>query len=93
MTANIGHNQFSSNSLSNEDRKKVKQSVNVIVDSLTQIAAQQDLIKGEAEALFKTLGIPTKLAKRLARAKFRASFDQDSEEFETFQHMFETVVK
>jgi len=93
--ANVGHNQpqFSVNSLSDTDRKNIKKSVSIMVDSLTQIAAQQDLIKGEAEALYVSLGMPAKLAKKLARASFKASFDADSEEFRLFETLFETVVK
>jgi len=93
--ANVGHNQpnFSVNSLSDTDRKNIKKSISIMVDSLTQIAAQQDLIKGEAEALYASLGMPAKLAKKLARAKFKASFDTESEEFRVFETMFETVVK
>jgi glucokinase len=93
--AKIGHNQpqFSVNSLSDTDRKNIKKSVDLMVDSLTHIAAQQDLIKGEAEALYVSLGMPQKLAKKLAKAKFKASFDNESEEFRVFETMFETVVK
>ena len=94
MANNIGHNQpqFSVNSLSETDRKNIKRSVDVMVDSLARIAAEQDLIKGEAEALYTSLGMPTKLAKKLARAKFKASFDSETEEFRVFETMFETVV-
>ena len=93
--AKIGHNQpqFSVNSLSAEDRKKIAKTVDVIVDALTQIAAHQDLIKGESEAVYATLGMPTKLIKRLAKAKFKASFDQDAEDFRVFETLFETVVQ
>jgi glucokinase len=93
--AKIGHNQpqFSVNSLSDNDRKNIKKTVDVMVDSLTRIAAEQDLIKGEAEALYVSLGMPQKLIKKLAKAKFKASFDSESEEFRVFETMFETVVK
>lgn len=93
--AKIGHNQpqFSVNSLSAEDKKKISKTVDVMVDSLTQIAAHQDLIKGEAEALYATLGMPAKLIKKLAKAKFKASFDQESEDFRVFETLFETVVQ
>jgi len=93
--AKIGHNQpqFSVNSLSESDRKNIKKAVDVMVDSMTRIAAEQDLIKGEAEALYVSLGMPQKLIKKLAKAKFKASFDSESEEFRVFETMFETVVK
>ena len=93
--AKMGHNQhqFSVNSLSDSDRKNIKQSVKLMVDSLTRISAEQDLIKGEAEALYVSLGMPQKLAKKLARAQFKASFDAETEEFRVFETLFETVVK
>ena len=90
---NTNQPNFSVNSLSPDDRKKIKKAVEVMVDSLTRIAAEQDLIKGEAEAMYVALGLPTKLIKKLARAKFKASFDTDTEEFRLFETLFESVVE
>lgn len=91
---NMGHNQpqFSVNSLSPEDKKKIKTAISVMVDSLTRMDAERDLIKGEAEALYAQLGMPAKLSKKLARTKHKASFDNETEDFRLFETIFETVV-
>lgn len=89
---NTNQPTFSVNSLSQADRDRIKKTVSVIVDNLTEIAAHQDAIKGEAEALYVGLGMPTKMIKKLARAKFKASFDSESEEFRIFETLFETIV-
>lgn len=93
--SNIGHNQsnFSVNSLSAEDKKKIKAAVSVMVDSLTRIDAEKELIKAEAEALYANLGMPAKMSKKLARTKHKASFDNETEEFRLFETLFETVVE
>ena len=93
--SNIGHNQpqFSVNSLSPEDKKKIKTAISVMTDSLTRMDAERDLIKAEAEALYATLGMPAKLSKKLARTKHKASFNNETEEFRLFETLFETVVE
>lgn len=93
--SSIGHNQsnFSVNSLSVEDKKKIKAAVSVMVDSLTRIDAEKELIKAEAEALYANLGMPAKMSKKLARTKHKASFDNETEEFRLFETLFETVVE
>lgn len=92
--SNVGHNQpqFSINSLSPEDRKKIKTAISVMTDCLTRMDAERDLIKAEAEALYATLGMPAKMSKKLARTKHKASFDNETEEFRLFEALFETVV-
>lgn len=92
---NMGHNQpqFSVNSLSPEDKKKIKTAISVMTDSLTRMDAERELIKAEAEALYATLGMPAKMSKKLARTKHKASFDNETEEFRLFETLFETVVE
>lgn len=92
---NMGHNQpqFSVNSLSPEDKKKIKTAISVMTDSLTRMDAERDLIKAEAEALYATLGMPAKMSKKLARTKHKASFNNETEEFRLFETLFETVVE
>lgn len=91
----IGHNKphVSLNSLSAEDRKKIKGVIMELNDSMTRIAAERDLQKEAVSNLHDTLGVDKKLIKRLAKAYFKANFNEEVEENNNFEEFYDQIVK
>lgn len=94
--ANIGHNQpptVNANSLTAEDRKKIKHVIQILNDSMTRVAAERDLQKDEIDALYQTMGVDKKLIKRLAKAYFKSNYNEEVEANSTFEDFYSLVVK
>lgn len=65
-----------------EDRKKVRDAINEIVNSMTRIASEQDLIKETKKMLKEEYNMPPKIVGKAARMVFdqnrtRAEREQD----------------
>lgn len=93
--AGIGHNQphVSINSLSTEDRKRIKNVVMELNDSMTRVAAEKDLQKQSIDNLYDTLGIDKKVIKRMAKAYFKANFAEESEANSNFEDFYTMIIK
>jgi len=91
----IGHNKphVSLNSLSAEDRKKIKGAIMELNDSMTRIAAERDLQKEAVNNLYDSLGVDKKLIKRMAKAYYKANFNEEIEENNTFEDFYSFIVK
>lgn len=91
----IGHNKphVSLNSLSAEDRKKIKGTIMELNDSMTRIAAERDLQKEAVNNLYDNLGVDKKLIKRMAKAYYKANFNEEIEENNTFEDFYSFIVK
>jgi hypothetical protein len=91
----IGHNKphVSLNSLSAEDRKKIKGTIMELNDSMTRIAAERDLQKEAVNNLYDSLGVDKKLIKRMAKAYYKANFNEEIEENNTFEDFYSFIVK
>lgn len=90
----IGHNSngVSANSLTTEQRKRLKGAIQELNDSLTRIAAERDFMKEAINDVSTELGIDKKVVRRMARTYFNASFNFEKEEQETFEQFYELVV-
>lgn len=93
--SNIGHNKphVSLSSLSPEDKKKIKNVVMELNDSMTRAAAERDFQKEAVNNLHDSLGIDKKLVKRMAKVYFKANFSEEVEENNTFEEMYDQIVK
>lgn len=94
--ATIGHNKppvTSLEALTPADRKRVKQVIQVLNDSMTRVAAEKDVQKGEIEALSKTLGLDRKLLRRMAKVYFKANYDEEVDQDENFQKFYDGIIK
>ena len=91
----IGHNKphVSLNSLSAEDRKKINGAIMELNDSMTRIAAERDLQKEAVNNLYDSLGVDKKLIKRMAKAYYKANFNEEIEENNTFEDFYSFIVK
>lgn len=92
--SNIGHNRntMNANSLSKNDRKKLKKIVQELNDSLTRIAAEREFQKESIAAVSEEMGLDKKLIRRMAKTYFNASFNNEKEEHQSFEDFYELVI-
>jgi DNA-directed RNA polymerase subunit N (RpoN/RPB10) len=91
----IGHNKpfVSPNSLSNEDKKKLKNVIYALNDSMTRMAAERDLQKEAINEIFDELGIDKKIVRKMAKAYFLANYNNMVEEEKNFQDFYDSIIK
>ena len=93
--SNIGHNKphVSVNSLSQQDKQKLKNAIDSLNDSMTRAAAERDHQKTVINDASEQLGLDKKLIRRMAKAYFKANFNEEVEENKNFEEMYSVVVK
>lgn len=94
--ASIGHNQpnyVSINSLSDADKKRVKDAVLEMNDSLTRAAAERDLQKEIINKMADQLGIDKKVFRRMSKVYFKSNYTQEQEDNRNFEEMYDGVMK
>lgn len=93
--SNIGHNKphVSVNSLSQQDKQKLKAAIDSLNDSMTRAAAERDHQKTVINDASEQLGLDKKLIRRMAKAYFKANFNEEVEENKNFEEMYSVVVK
>ena len=94
--ASIGHNQpayVSINSLSDADKKRVKDAVMEMNDSMTRAAAERDLQKEIINKMADQLGIDKKVFRRMSKVYFKSNYAQEQEDNRNFEEMYDGVMK
>ena len=93
--AGIGHNNPSVNvsSLDEEDRKRVKNAIIELNDSMTRVAAERDLQKEIINTAYEKIGVDKKLLRRMAKAYFKANFGEEVEENKTFEESYDLILR
>lgn len=91
----IGHNQQqrSVQGLTDEDRKRMKKAIMEMNDSMTRVGAERELQKETTNEICNNLGIDKKLFKRMARAYFKANFNNEVQENTDFEEFYTTVME
>jgi hypothetical protein len=91
----IGHNKpfVSPNSLSNDEKKKLRDCIHALNDSMTRVAGERDLQKEAINEIFDELGIDKKLVRKMAKAYFNANYNSIVEEEQNFQDFYDTIIK
>lgn len=90
----IGHNQptVNVNSLSAEDKKKLKNAIQELNDSMTRVAAERDLQKETINKVAEEIGVNKKIIRRMAKVYFKANFKDEVEENSEFEDFYEIVI-
>ena len=93
--ANIGHNKnfVSVNSLTVEERKKLKNAILELNDSMTRVAAEKELQKQAIEEVFDKLGVDKKIVRRMAKVYYKEDYNTETEEEDMFRDFYENVIK
>ena len=61
-------------------------------DSMTRMAAERDLQKEAVNNINDALGVDKKLIKRMAKAYYKANYNEEVEENNTFEEFYDTIV-
>jgi Transcriptional regulator DsbA len=90
----VGHNSGGRQvtSLSSEDRKKIKDAIIQINDSMTRVASERDLQKEILKEIEDTIGVDKKVVRKMAKTYFNANYQAERQAAEDFREFYETVV-
>lgn len=93
--SNIGHNKahVSIHSLSPEDRKKVKNAIQSLNDSMTRAMSEREFQKETINKVFEDIGLDKKTLRRMAKVYFKANFNDEVEENKNFEELYTFIVK
>lgn len=93
--AGIGHNQnfVSINSLSDSQKKELKEAIVQLNDSLTRVASERDYQKDSINAISDKTGVDKKIIRRMAKVYFRANYAQEQEDNRQFEDFYDGIMK
>lgn len=93
--AGIGHNQnfVSINSLTETQRKELKEAIVQLNDSMTRVASERDYQKDTINSINDKTGVDKKIIRRMAKVYFRANYSQEQEENRSFEEFYDGVMK
>lgn len=91
----IGHNQQqrSVQGLSDNERKQLRDAVMEMNDSMMRVSAERELQKETTSEICGQLGIDKKLFRRMARAYFKANFQDEVQENTDFEEFYTTIME
>ena len=61
-------------------------------DSMTRMSAERDLQKEAVNNINDALGVDKKLIKRMAKVYYKANYNEEVEENNTFEEFYDTIV-
>lgn len=76
-----------------EDRKKIKQAVQEISNSLIRMEAERDLIKEIVKEVSDEHQIPKKIVQKIAKTFHKQNLTQEIADHEDFVDLYDTVTK
>lgn len=95
MTAGIGHNNpfVSVESLTAEEKKKLRGAIIELNNSMTRVAAERDLQKQTINEIFDQLGVEKKMIRRMSKTYFKSNIREELEENENFEKYYRDVIE
>lgn len=93
--AGMGHNQnfVSINSLTDAQKKELKEAIQQLNDSMTRVAAERDYQKESVNSISDKTGVDKKIVRRMAKVYFKANYSQEQEENRNFEEFYDGVMK
>ena len=76
-----------------EDKKKIRQALQEISDSLTRMEAERDLIKDILQTVEDNYKIKKKYTRRLAKVFHKQNFNQVKQDQQDLETLYESVTK
>lgn len=80
------------NSLSIEDKKKLKNAVLELNDSMLRVEAERQLQKDISEKVCGEIGVDKPLVREMAKTYFMSNFNDKSERYQTFEEFYSVVI-
>lgn len=93
--AGMGHNQpafVSVDALSDADKKRLKEAMGQMNDSMTRVAAERDHQKAILNDLQEKLGVNKKIARRMAKVYFKSNFQEEQDDNNQFEEFYKEVL-
>ena len=81
------------NVLSDEDKKKVRDCVRELNDSMLRTSAERELQKEAIKTLTTQVGVDKKLVRRMAKAYFKSNFSTEVEANTAFEEYYTKILK
>lgn len=78
---------------SQEDKKKIRQALQEISESLTRMEAERDLIKDILQTVEDNYKIKKKYTRRLAKVYHKQNFNQVQQDQQDLETLYESVTK
>lgn len=75
-----------------EDRKKLKNALQEISNSLTRVEAERDLIKDIVKNLSEEFELSKKVVSKMARIYHKQNFSEEKQAFEDLETLYEEVI-
>lgn len=93
--AGIGHNQnfVSINSLSDSQKKELKEAIQSLNDSMTRVASERDYQKEAVNNISDKTGVDKKIIRRMAKVYFKSNYAEEQEENRSFEEFYDGVMK
>lgn len=76
-----------------EDKKKIRQALQEISDSMTRMEAERDLIKDILQTVEDNYKIKKKYTRRLAKVYHKQNFNQVQQDQQDLETLYESVTK
>jgi hypothetical protein len=76
-----------------EDRKKIKDAVEEMSNSMVRVSAERDFQKDVCDRIKDEVGLAPKYLKKLATVYHKQTFVNVQEENESFETLYEEIVK
>ena len=76
-----------------EDKKKIRQALQEISDSLTRMEAERDLIKDILQTVEDNYKIKKKYTRRLVKVFHKQNFNQVQQDQQDLETLYESVTK
>lgn len=91
----IGHNQnyVSINSLTSEQKDRLRNSIRELNDSMTRVASERDFQKQTIDDVSDKTGVDKKIIRRMAKVYFRSTYQQEQEDNRQFEEFYDGVMK
>ena len=83
---------MSVNSLSQNDKDKLKGVIRELNDSMTRVSSEKEFQKEAIQKICEDLGLDNKLIRRMAKTFFRANFNDEMEENKTFEDFYTIII-
>lgn len=75
------------------DRKKIRDALQEISNSMTRIDAEKDFIKDAVADISDNFKLSKKTVNKLARVYHKQSFNTEVEQYQEFENLYEEVVE
>lgn len=73
------------------ERKKIRDALSEISNSLTRIEGERDLIKTIVGNIAEEHELPKKTVNKMARVFHKQNFSKEQQEFSEFEHIYQAV--